>query len=252
MSLMMLVCCCFSVAQSCPTLCNPVDCSTLGFPVLHHLLEFAKICVRWFRNAIQPSELLSSILLLPWVFPSIRIFSSELALRIRWPNYWSFSISHSQLMFRVDFLWIDWFDLLTVQGTLKSLLQHHSSKVLILQHSPFFIIQLSHPYMTAGKMIALTIRTFVGKLMSLPFSTLSRFVLAFLPRSKSLLISWLQTPSTVILEPQKIKSTTVSIVSPSFCLEVMGPDAMIFVFWMLSFKPVFSLSSFIFIKRLFL
>ena len=135
-----------------------------------------------------------------------------------------------QLMFRVDFLWIDWFDLLAVQGTLKSLLQHHSSKVLILWHSPFFIVQLSHPYMTAGKMIALTIRTFVGKLMSLPFSTLSRFVLAFLPRSKRLLISWLQSPSTVILEPQKIKSTTVSIVSPSFCLEVMGPDAMIFVF----------------------
>ena len=117
-----------------------------------------------------------------------------------------------------------------VQGTLRSLLQHHSSKVSILWCSAFFIVQLSHPYMTIGKAIALTRRTFVGKVMSLLFNILSRFVIAFLPRSKCLLISWLQSPSAVILEPQKIKSATVSTVSPSMCHEVMGPDAIIFVF----------------------
>ena len=121
-------------------------------------------------------------------------------------------------------------DLLAVQGTLKSLLQHHSSKASILQYSAFFIVQLSYPYMTTGKTVALTRRTFVGKVMSLLFNMLSRFVIAFLPRSKCLLISWLQSPSAVILEPKKIKSATVSTVSPSICHEVMGPDAMIFVF----------------------
>ena len=144
----------------------------------------------------------------------------------------SFSLSispsneHSGLIsFRMD-----WLDLLTGQGTLKSLLQHHTSKALILQHSTFFMVQLSHPYMTTGKTIALTRRTFVGKVMSLLFNMLSRFVIALLPRSKHLLISWLQSPSAVILEPPKIKSVTVFIVSPSICHEVMGPDAMIFVF----------------------
>ena len=122
---------------------------------------------------------------------------------------------------------IDWLDLLAVQGTLKSLLQHHSSKASILWHSAFFILQLSHPYMTSGKTIALTRQTFVGKVMSLLFNMLSRLVIAFLPRSKHLLNSWLQSPSAVILEPPKIKSLTVSIVSPSICYEVMGPDAMI-------------------------
>ena len=146
---------------------------------------------------------------------------------------------------------MDWLDLLAVQGTLKSLLQHHSSKASILRHSAFFTAQLSHLYTTTGKTIALTRRTFVGKVMSLLFNMLSRLVLSFLPRSKRLLISWLQSPSAVILEPKKIKSDTVSSVSPSLCHEVMGPDAMIFVFWMWSFKPTFSLSSFIFIKRLF-
>ena len=125
---------------------------------------------------------------------------------------------------------IDGFDLLAVQGTLKSLLQHHSSKASILQHSDFFMVQLSHSYMTTGKSITLTIWTFVGKVMSLLFTMLSRFVIAFLPRSKHLLISWLQSPSEVILEPRKIKSVTVSIVSPSICHEVMGPDAMILIF----------------------
>ena len=125
---------------------------------------------------------------------------------------------------------MDWLDLLAVQGTLKSLLQHHSSKASILQHSAFFIVQLSHPYMTTGKTIVLTGRTFVDKVMSLLFNMLSRLVITFLPRSKRLLISWLQLPSAVILEPRKIKSDTVSTVSPSICHEVMGPDAMILVF----------------------
>ena len=146
---------------------------------------------------------------------------------------------------------MDSLDLLAVQGTLKSLLQHHSSKAAILWHLAFFIVQLSHPYMTTEKNIALIRWTFVGKVMSLLFNLLSRLVITFLPRRKSLLISWLQSPSSVILEAPKIKSVTVSTVSPSICHEVMGPDVMILVFWMLSFKPTFSLSSFTFIKRLF-
>ena len=145
----------------------------------------------------------------------------------------------------------DWFDLPAVQGILKNLLQHHGLKASILWHSVFFMVQLSHPYMTIGKIIALTIQIFVSKVISLLFHMLSRFVIAFLPRSKHLLISWLQLPSAVILEPKKGKSVTVSIVSPFICNEVMEPDAMILVFWMLSFKPAFSLSSFTFIKRLF-
>ena len=146
---------------------------------------------------------------------------------------------------------MDWLDLLAVQGTLKSLLQHHSSKASILQCSAFIIIQLSHPYLTTGKIIALTRWTFVGKVMSLFFNILSRLVIAFLPRSKRLLISWLQSPSAVILEPPKIKSLTISIVSLSIYHEVTGLDAMILVFCMLSFKPGFSLSSFTSIENLF-
>ena len=134
---------------------------------------------------------------------------------------------------------MDWLDLLAVQGTLKSLLQHHSSKASILWHWAYFIVQLLHPYMTPGKTIALTRRTFVDKVMSLLFNMLSRLVITFLPRSKHLLISWLQSPSAVILELRKIKSATVSTVCPSICHEVLGPDAMILVFWMLSFKPTF-------------
>ena len=173
-----------------------------------------------------------SLLLLPSIFPSIRVFSSESALRIRWPKFWSFSFSispsneYSELIsFRID-----WFDLLAVQGTLKSLLQHQSSKASILQHSAFFMLQILHPYMTTGKIIALTIWTFVRKVMSLLFNTLSRFVIIFLLRSKHLLISWLKSLSAVILEPQKIKSITVCIVPPSIFHEVMGPEAMILVF----------------------
>ena len=163
------------------------------------------------------------LLLLPPIPPSTRVFSNESTLRMRWPNYWSFSFSISpfQRNPRTDSFRMDWLDLLAVQGTLKSLLQHHSSKVSILQRSAFFIVQLSHPYMTTGKTIALTRRTFVCKVMSLLFNMLSRLVIAFYPRSKHLLMSWLQSPSTVILEPPKIKSLTVSIVSPSICHEVM-------------------------------
>ena len=146
---------------------------------------------------------------------------------------------------------MDWLDLLAVQGTLKSLLQHHNSKTSILRHSAFFRVQLSHPYMTTAKTIALTRPTFVGKVISFLLIMLSRLVIDFLPRRKHLLISWLQLLSAVILELPKIKSATVYTVSPSIYHEVMRPDAMILVFWMLSFKPTFSLSSFTFIKRLF-
>ena len=153
----------------------------------------------------------------------------QLFLRIRWPKYWnfSFSISPSNDCLRLISFRTDWFDLLTVLGTLKSLLQHHSSKASIPWCSAFYMVQLSHPYMTTGKRIALTRRTFVGKVMSLVLNMLSRFVIAFLPRTKHLLISWLQSPSAVILEPKKIKSITVSIVSSSICHEVMGLNAII-------------------------
>ena len=186
-------------------------------------------------------------------FPPSGSFSKESDLYIGWPKYWSFSftISPSNEYSGLISFRIDWFDLLAVQGTLKGLLQHHSLKASILQCSAFFMVQLSHPYMTTGKTIALTIWTFVVKVMSLLFNMLSKLVIAFLPSSKYLLISWLQSPSVMILEPKKIKSVTVSIVSPSICHEVMGPDAMLLVFWMLNFKPAFSLFSFTFIKRLF-
>ena len=171
-------------------------------------------------------------LLLPSSFPSIRVFYNESTLHIRWPKYWSFSfnISPSNEHPELISFKMDWLDLLAVQGTLKSLLQHHSSKASILQHSALFIVQLSHPHMTTGKAIALTRQTFAGKVMSLLFNMLSRLVITFLPRSKCLLISWLQSPSAVILEPRKIKSATVSTVSPSIFHEVMGPDALILVF----------------------
>ena len=172
------------------------------------------------------------LLLLPSVFPSIRIFSNESVLCIMWPKYWSFSfnISPSNEYTGLISFRMDWLDLLAVQGTLRNLLQHHSSKASILQCSAFFIVQISHPYMTTRKTIALTGWTFVDKVMSLLFNMLSRLVITFLPRSKCLLISWVQSPSAVILEPTKIKSATVSNVSPSVCHEVMGPDAMILVF----------------------
>ena len=154
----------------------------------------------------------------------------SLVLHIRWPKYFIFSISLSNEYSGLTSFGMDWFDLPAVQGTFKSLLQHHSSKASVLWHSAFFIVQLSHPYMTTGKTTALTIWTFVSKVMSLLFNMLSRLVITFFIRSKCLLISWLQSPSAVILEPPKIKSLTVSIVSPSICHEAMGPDAMILVF----------------------
>ena len=158
------------------------------------------------------------LLLLPSIFPSIRVFSNESALRIRWPKYWSFSfnISLSKEHPGLISLRMDWLDLLAVQGTRKSLLQHHSSKASILWHSAFFTVQLSHPYMTTGKTIALTRQTFVGKVLSLLLNMLSKLVITFLSRSKRLLISWLQSPSAVILEPPKIKSDTVFTASPIY------------------------------------
>ena len=169
------------------------------------------------------------LLLPPPIFPRIRVFSNESALHIRWPKDWSFNFSISPskehpglISFRMD-----WSDLLAVQGTLKSLLQHHSSKASILGRSAFFTVQLSHPYMTTGKTIALTRWTFVDKVMSLLFNMLFRLVVTFLPGSKRLLISWLQSPSSVILELKRIKSAIVSSVSLPISNEVMGPDAMI-------------------------
>ena len=222
-------------------------------PCPHQLPEFTQTHVHWFSDASIHLILCHPLFLLPSVFPSITVFSNELAFHIRWPEYWSFSFSTSpsnEYLGLISFR-IDWFDLLAIHGTLKSLYQHHSSKASILWHSVFFMVPLWNLYMITGKTIALIRWTFVGKVMSLLFNTLSRFVIAFHPRSKSLWISWLKSPSIVILEPKKIKSVTVSIVSPSICHEVMEPDAMILVFWMLSFKSAFLFSSFTFIKRLF-
>ena len=177
-------------------------------------------------ESVMPSNhliLCHPLLFLPSIFPSIRVFSSESALRIRWLKYWSFSfnISPSNEYSGLISFRMGWLYLLAVLGTLKSLHQHHSSKASILQCSAFFIVQLSHPYMTTGKTIALTRWTFVGKVMSLLFNILCILVIAFLPRDKRLLISWLQSTSAVILELPKIRSVTVSIVSPSICHKVM-------------------------------
>ena len=216
--------------------------STPGFPVHHQLPKNTKLMS---IELVMPSNhliLCRPLLLLPSIFPSFRVFSNESAFRIRWPKYWSFSFSMSPsnehpglISFRRD-----WLDLFAVQGTLKNLLQFHSSKASVLSLSFLYSPTLTS-YMTTRKNMALTRQTFVDKVMSLLFNMLSRFVIAFLPRSKHLLISWLQSPSAVILEPPKIKSATVSTISPSICHEVMGLDAMIFVFWMLSCKPTFSL-----------
>ena len=184
-----------------------MNCSTPGFPVHHQLLELTQTQVHQVGDAMQPSR----PLLLPLsIFPSIRVFFKESVLHSRWSKYWglSFSISPSNEYSGLISFRMDWLAILAVQGTLKSLLQHHSSKALILQYSAFFIIQLSHPYMTTGKTIALTRWTFVGKVMFLFFNMLSRLIIAFLSKSKRLLISWLQSPSAVILEPPKIKSDT--------------------------------------------
>ena len=202
-----------SVAQSCPTLCNLMNHSTPGLPVYHQLLESTKLMS---IESVMPSNhliLCHPLLLPPSIFPSIRVSSSESVLHIRWPKLWSFSFSISPqskysglISFRIDL-----FDLLAIQRTLKSLLQHHSLKVSIFQLSAFFMVQkISHPYMTTGKTIALSRWNFVGKMMSLLFNMLSRFVIAFLPRSKHLSVSWLRSLSIVILEPKKRKSVIVS------------------------------------------
>ena len=234
----------FRVSQSCLTLWDPMNCSLPGLPIHHQLPEFTQTQVHRVSDAIQPSHPLSSPSppapnpsqhqsLFQWVNSSPR-----------WPTYWSFSLSISPsneypglISFRMR-----WLDLLAVQ--------HHGSKSSIHWHSAFFTVQLSHPYMITGKIIALTRWNYVGKVMSLLFNMLSSLVITFLPRSKRLLISWLQSPSTVIFKPSKIKSDILSTVSPSIAHEVMKPDAMILVFWMLSFKPTFSLTYFTFIKRL--
>ena len=195
--------------------------STRGLPVHHKLPEFTQTHAHQVSDAIQPSHPLCPLLLLPPIPPSIRVFSNESTLRIRWPKYWSFSLSISPsnehpglISFRMD-----WLDLLAVQGTLKSLLQHHSSKASILRCSAFFTIQLSHPCMTTGKTIALTRRAFVGKVMSLLFNMLSRLVITFLPRSKRLLISWLQSPFSMILEPKKNSLTLFPLFPHLFAMK---------------------------------
>ena len=204
---------------------------TAGFPVHHQLPELAQIHVHWVGDAIQPSYPLSSASpafslsqhqgLFQWVSSSHQVAEVlEFQLQYQPSNEYSGMIS----------LRIDWFDLLEVPGTLKSLFKHHNSKASILQRSAFFIVQISHPYMTTRKTITLTRWTFISKVMPLLFNKLSRLVITFVPRSKCLLISWLQSPSAVILEPKKTKSVAVSMVSPSMCHEVMGLDAMIFVF----------------------
>ena len=193
--------------------------------------------ISWSLLKLTESVMLSNqpifccpLLLLSSIFSSIRVFSNDSAFHIRWSRYWSFSISPSNEYSGKNSFRIDWFDLPAVQGTLKSLLQHHNSKPSILQHSAFFKVQLSHLYRPTGETIALTIWTFVGKVISLLFNMLSRFIIAFLPRSKCLLISWLQSLSTVILESKKIKSL-LPLFPPSICHEVIGLDAIIFFFF---------------------
>ena len=192
--------------------------STPGLPVHHLLSESTQTHVHWVGDAINHLILCRPLLLLSSVFPSIRVFSTESALHIRWPKYWSFSfnISPSNEHPGLIYFRMDWLDLLAVQGTLKSLLQHHNSKASILLCSALFIIQLSHPYTTTGKTIALTRQMFVNKVMSLLFNMLSRLVITFLPRS--LLISWLQLPFEVILDHPKLKSATVSTVPHLFAI----------------------------------
>ena len=200
-----------------------MNCSMSGFPVLHCLQSLPKLMP---TESVMPSNhptLCHHLLLLPPVFTSISVFSSDLALRIRGPNYWSFgfSISPSSEYSGIISFSIDWFSLCAVQGTLKSLFQHDTSKALILWCSAFFMVQLSHPYMTTGKTIALTRRTFVGKVMSVLFNMLSRLVIAFLPRSKHRLISWLWSPSAVILEPKPPSKIALTCIS-SFEIQARG------------------------------
>ena len=221
-------CTCCSITQSHPILCDPMDCNTPGFPVLHHPLEFAQTQV--IESGMPGNHLIlcHPLLLLSSIFLSKRVISNELALHIRWFWSFSFSISPSSEYSGLISFRMDWLDLLAVQGALKSLLQYHSSKASILGHSTFFMVQLSHPYLTTGKTIPLTIRTLVSKLMFLLFSMLSRFVISSKEQAS---FNFTATVTVhMILEPKKIKSVSVPIVSPSICHEVMGPDAMTFIF----------------------
>ena len=213
-----------------------------------------------FTESVMPPNhlILCCPLLLPSVFPSVRVFSNEMAVCIRWPKYWNFNFNISPpneylglISFRIDFVQDWWFDLLAVPVTFKSLLQHQSLKESILLHSAFFTVQLSHLYMSSGKTTALTMQTFVGKVMSLLLNTLSRFVIAFLPRSNCLLISWLQSPSAVILESKKRKSVTRFYIFPFYLTWSDGAGCHDLNFLILSFKSAFSPSSFNHNKRLF-
>ena len=226
-----------------------MDYSMPGFPV--QLPELAQIHVNWVGDAVQPSHPLSSTSSPAFNLSQHQDLFQWVSSSHRMVKVLEFQHQFLQWIFRTDFLWIDRFDLLAVQGTLKSLLQHHSWKASILWCSAFFIPQLTYSYMTTWKTIALTRQTFVVKVMPLLFTMLSMFIIAFLTRSKHVLILWLWSPSAIILEPKKIKSVTESIVFPSIWHEVVGLDATIFVFWILSCKLDFSLSSFTFLKIIF-
>ena len=248
------ICCYWSVTQSGQLFVTPWTAAcqaSLSLIISWSLPKFLSIAL-----VIPSSHLIlwCPLLLLPSIFPGIRDFSSESAVHIRWPKYWSFSlsISPSNEYSGLISLKVVWFDLLAVQGTQRTFLQHHSSKASILQCSAFFKVQFSWPCMTSRMTITLTIWIFVSRVMSLFFNTQSRFVITFLPRSKYLLISWLQSLSTVILEPKKRKSVTTSTFSFSIYHKVMGPDALILVILIFSFKPALSLSSFTLIKGLFI
>ena len=246
-------CFCCSVTQSCPALCNLMDYSMPGFPVLHYLHEFAQTQAHWISDLLK-HLILCCPLLLPSVFPSIKVFSNKLALHIRWPKYWSFSFSISPsnkysglISFRID-----WFDLLVVQETLESLLQHHGSKASIPPHSAFFMVQLSHLYMTTGKTILQLYKHLSAKWCLCFYNTLSRFVIALLPRRKCLSVSWLQSLTAVILELKK-ENLLLLLLAPLHLPWVMAMDALILFFefhWsfeiirsLLSFKPASSFSS---------
>ena len=242
--------CCCPVAQLCLMLCDPIDCSMLGIPVLHYLQEFTQTCAHWIGDVIQPSHLLSSPSppalnisqhqgLFKWVSSSHQV-AKVLELQLQHQFF--------QWLFRFTSFRIYWLDLLAVQGTLKNLLQHHSSKSSILWHSVFFMVQLLHPYMTTGKTITLTTWTVVCKVMFLLLNKLSRLVIAFHPRSKCLLISWLLSPSAVILEPKKLKSVTVSICFPIYLPWRGGTWCHDLPFSNDEFQASFSLSSFTFIR----
>ena len=236
-----------SVAQSCLTLCDPMNCSTPGLPVHHQIPEFIQTHVHWVGDAIQASHPLSSPSPPAPNPPSTRVFSNESTLHMRWPKYWSVSISPSSEYSGLISFRIDWFDLLALQVILKSLLQHHSSKASILECSAFFMVQLSHPYMTTGKMIALTRWTFVGKVMSVFFKVFHSFL------SKEQVSFNFMAAVTICTDfgAQENKVVTVSTVSPIYLPWSNDTGCHDLHFWMLNFKSAFSLSSFILIKSLF-